>query len=134
MLVGIDLRKSPDVLEAAYDDSRGVTARFSLNLLERVNRELGGNFEIEQFRHRAVYHEPEGRIAIDLVSTCEQSVQVEEIDLDCELAEGEAIHVEDSFKYSRDEIEALTANAGLRLEVFWTDPARRFSLSLLAPV
>lgn len=134
MLVGIDLRKEPDVLEAAYDDSRGVTARFSLNLLERINRELGGNFEIKRFRHRAVYHEPEGRVAIDLVSTCDQSVQVEEIDLDCDLAEGEAIHVEDSFKYSQKEIEALTVAAGLRVEVFWTDPAERFSLSLLAPI
>ncbi len=133
LLVGIDLRKDPDVLEAAYDDSRGVTARFSLNLLERVNRELGGHFDLKQFRHRAVYHEPEGRVAIDLVSSCEQSVQVDEIGLECELAEGEAIHIEDSFKYSREEIEALTAAADLCVEVCWLDPGERFSLNVLAP-
>lgn len=133
MLVGIDLRKARGVLEAAYDDAGGVTARFSLNLLERVNRELGGNFATERFRHRAVYHEPEGRVAIDLVSTCEQSVQVEEIGLECELSAGEPIHVEDSFKYSRDEIRALTAAAGFEVEFSWLDPAKRFSLNLLAP-
>ncbi len=133
MLVGIDLRKDPAALEAAYDDAQGVTARFSLNLLERINRELGGRFDVKHFRHRAVYHEPEGRVAIEVVSTRAQSVRVEDLDLELEFAAGEAIHIEDSFKYSAQEIEALAGAAGLRVECRWHDPGGRFSLNLLAP-
>jgi L-histidine N-alpha-methyltransferase len=132
VLVGIDLRKDCDTLEAAYDDTRGVTARFTLNLLERINRELGGRFDVAHFRHRAVYHEAEGRIAIDLISTRAQRVAVEDLGIELEFAEGEPVHVEDSYKYSAREIEALTAAAGLRVERQWRDAAGRFSLSLLA--
>jgi dimethylhistidine N-methyltransferase len=131
MLVGIDLRKDPDALEAAYDDAQGVTARFTLNLLERINRELGGHFDLRHFFHRAVYHEPAGRVAIDLVSTRAQRVAVDELELEFEFAEGEAVHVEDSFKYSAQEIGALTAAAGLGVDRSWQDAAARFSLSLL---
>jgi L-histidine N-alpha-methyltransferase len=133
LLVGVDLRKDRETLEAAYDDAAGVTASFSLNLLARVNRELGGDFEVSAFRHRAVYDEDEGRVIIDLVSQRSQRVRIEEIGLDVSFAEGEPIHIEDSWKYSKSEIDALASRADLRTEKRWHDAAGRFSLNLLAP-
>ena len=133
LLVGVDLRKDRATLEAAYDDAAGVTASFSLNLLARVNRELGGDFELSGFRHRAVYDESEGRVVIDLVSRRAQQVRIEEIGLEVAFADGEAIHIEDSWKYSESEIDALASRADLRTEKRWHDAARRFSLNLLAP-
>jgi L-histidine N-alpha-methyltransferase len=133
MLLGVDLRKASAVLEPAYDDGRGITARFSLNLLERINRELGGNFDVAAFRHSAVYHEEQGRVAIHVVSRKRQRVVVEELELEVEFDTGEGIHIEDSFKYSLGEIQALTKAAGLSLEDTWLDDGGRFSLSFLAP-
>ena len=133
LLLGIDLRKPAPVLEAAYDDSRGVTARFSLNLLERVNRELGGHFDPARFRHRARYLEVDGRVVIELVSTRAQTVSIDDLGLALDFAEGECIHVEDSYKYSPREIRELAGAADLRLERAWQDAGGRFRLSLLAP-
>lgn len=133
LLVGVDLRKDRATLEAAYDDAAGVTARFSLNLLARINRELGGGFELSGFRHRAVYDEREGRVIIDLVSQRSQVVCIEEIELEIAFDAGETIHVEDSWKYSEQEIDALAATVGLRREQRWLDSAGSFSLNLLAP-
>jgi len=133
LLVGIDLRKDRTLLEAAYDDAAGVTARFSLNLLTRINRELGGGFDLEAFRHRAVYDENEGRVIIDLVSQRPQGVRVDGLDLELVFDVGEAIHIEDSWKYSEAEIDALAARARLAVERRWLDSAGRFSLNLLAP-
>ncbi len=133
MLLGADLRKDRAVLEAAYDDAQGVTARFTLNLLARVNRELGGDFEPDGFRHRAVYHEEDGRVAIDLISRRAQRVRIAELDLELQLAEGEPIHIEDSHKYSPAEIAELAAAAGLRVDTGWTDAGERFRLSFLSP-
>lgn len=133
LLLGIDLRKERAVLEAAYDDAAGVTARFSLNLLERANRELGADFDTGGFRHRAVYHEREGRVRIDLVSLRSQRIRIAELGTTVEFGEGEPLHVEDAFKYSFDEIDHLAAAAGLRLERRWLDAENRFSLNLFAP-
>jgi dimethylhistidine N-methyltransferase len=132
LLVGIDLRKGRDVLEPAYDDAAGVTARFSLNLLERMNRELGGRFDTSAFRHRARWREEEGRVDIALVSLREQRVPIDALELEVEFAEGEPIHVEDSYKYSFEEIGELTAKADLRVERRWLDAAGLFSLNLLS--
>jgi L-histidine Nalpha-methyltransferase len=110
-----------------------VTARFNLNLLVRINRELGGNFDPAAFRHRAVYHADEGRIAMYLVSERRQTASIERLGLEVSFAAGEAIHTEDSFKYSIAEIDALAARAGFRVDARWLDGARRFSLSLLRP-
>jgi L-histidine N-alpha-methyltransferase len=134
MLLGVDLRKSSEVLEPAYDDGSGVTARFSLNLLERINRELGGTFDVAAFRHSAVYHEEEGRVAIHVVSRKRQRVAVEELELEVKFDVGEGIHIEDSFKYSMGEVQALAKGAGLSVEDTWLDDGGRFSLSFLAPV
>ena len=134
LLVGIDLRKQRDVLERAYDDSRGVTAQFNLNLLTRINRELGGHFDLGKFRHRAIYDEDAGRVEMYLDSVCNQRVAIDRLDLTVALTAGEAIHTENSYKYSLEEILTLAASAGLQVERQWLDGAKRFSVNLLAPV
>jgi uncharacterized SAM-dependent methyltransferase len=133
LLIGIDLRKRRRVLERAYDDAAGVTARFTLNLLERMNRELEARFDVRRFAHRAVYHELEGRVEIEIVSRRAQRVAIEALDLEIDFARGETIHAEDSFKYSLAETSALAAAAGLRVEERWLDRRERFSLSLFVP-
>jgi dimethylhistidine N-methyltransferase len=133
LLLGIDLRKDAATLEAAYDDAAGVTARFSLNLLARVNRELGGDFDLDGFRHRAVYDDDEGRVIIDLVSQRAQRVRIEALNQEVVFDPGDAIHVEDSWKYSEAEIDALAERTRLRVDRRWLDPAGHFSLNLLAP-
>jgi len=133
LLVGIDLRKERDRLERAYDDARGITARFNLNLLRRINRELGGDFEESAFRHVAEYREDEGRVVMAIESLRDQSVRIAGLDLEIRFARGERIHTEDSYKYSEDEIEELAAAGGLRIEHRWTDARDDFSLNLLAP-
>jgi dimethylhistidine N-methyltransferase len=132
LLAGIDLRKDPGTLERAYDDSRGVTARFNLNLLRRINRELGGRFDLAAFRHRAVYNEDAGRVEMYIDSVRGQCVRIEQLRLDVPFAAGEAVHTENSYKYSRDEIEAVAAAAGLELRRQWLDARGRFSTNLFA--
>jgi dimethylhistidine N-methyltransferase len=131
LLVGIDLRKERAVLERAYDDAGGVTARFNLNLLARINRELGGHFDLTRFRHRAVYNEPIGRVEIFLDSLTAQRVRIEALDREIAFAAGEPIHTENSYKYSLAEILGLVRASGLDLERQWLDPDRRFSVNLL---
>jgi L-histidine N-alpha-methyltransferase len=133
LLLGVDLRKQRSVLEAAYDDARGVTARFTRNLLARINRELGGRFVLGSFAHRARWCEPEGKVEIHLVSQKAQRVEIAALEMATEFAEGEAIHVEDSFKYSPAEIDDLLAAASLRQEAAWTDSEGRFALTFCAP-
>jgi len=132
-LVGIDLRKDRAVLESAYDDEAGVTARFNINLLERINRELGGEFRVDRFSHRAVWDEQAGRVEMHLVSGSDQRVPIRDLDLEIEFRSGESIHTESSFKYSQSEIYALAAEAGLLVERRWLDGRSFFSLNLLAP-
>ena len=132
LLVTIDLRKDRAILHRAYDDSRGVTARFNLNLLARINRELGGHFDLEMFRHQAVYNEERGRIEMYLVSNRSQSVSIDGLGIEVPFAEGEAIHTEDSYKYSLPEIVALAETAGLLVERQWFDGDRHLSVNLLA--
>jgi dimethylhistidine N-methyltransferase len=132
LLMGVDLRKAPDLLRAAYDDSQGVTARFNLNLLERINRELSGHFDLSGFRHRADYLEDVGRVEMHLVSTRPQRVRIDALELEVDLAAGETIHTEDSYKYSRDEIGTLAAAAGLALEQIFADARSDFCDALLA--
>jgi dimethylhistidine N-methyltransferase len=133
LLVGIDLRKDRGVLEAAYDDSCGVTAAFNRNLLARVNRELDGSFDLHAFRHRAVYDEDIGRVEMYLVSVLAQKVKVGDLGLEVDFREGEAIHTENSYKYSPAEIDTLAATAGFELDRVWLDPDQQFQLSLLRP-
>jgi L-histidine N-alpha-methyltransferase len=133
VLVGIDLRKDRSVLEAAYDDARGVTARFNKNILARINRELGGHFEVETFSHVVRYDEAAGRMEMHLESAVEQRVCIDRLALEVPFRVGETIHTENSYKYSPEEIAALACAAKLRLDRRWLDSAGRFSLNLMAP-
>ena len=119
LFLGADLKKSREILDPAYDDPLGVTAAFNLNLLGRINRELGGNFDLSAFAHRAFYNEAEGRIEMHLISRRAQDVRVG--DDTFHFAEGESIHTENSYKYDDATLEALAAGAGFRIEKRWTD-------------
>ncbi len=133
LLVGIDLRKDKAVLEAAYDDAQGVTAKFNLNLLVRINSELGGNFDLRHFRHEASYEEESGRVRSNIVSLREQTVHIRELDMYVEFTAEERIHTENSHKYSLAEIDALAQASGLRVTQQWFDSDDRFALNLFAP-
>jgi len=127
LLLGADLRKDRSILEPAYDDALGVTASFNLNLLLRMNRELGAHFELAAFRHRALYDEVAGRIEMHLDSRRAQSVRIDALDLDVGFAEGESIHTENSYKYDDAALQSLARESGFAIEQTWTDPRRWFA-------
>jgi dimethylhistidine N-methyltransferase len=131
LLLGVDLRKDKDVLQRAYDDAAGVTAAFNLNILERINRELEADFDLDRFRHRAVYNEVEGCIEMHLVSLGVQQVQVAGERFGFQ--DGEHILSERSYKYSVEGLTALAARAGLVLEQQWLDDRRYFCVACLRP-
>jgi len=133
LLLGVDLRKDAATLERAYHDSQGVTARFNLNLLTRINRELGGEFDLSGFDFEAIYRERQGVVQSYLVSRRKQRVRIEALDLEVDFEAGERIHTEDSYKYSSEEIEGLATQSGLRHVTRWIDDEARFCLALLAP-
>ncbi|MCG8586488.1 MAG: L-histidine N(alpha)-methyltransferase [Pirellulales bacterium] len=126
LLLGIDLQKDPHVIEAAYNDQQGVTAKFNLNLLERIDRELDAEVQVEQFAHRAVYNEPRGRVEIDVVSLDDQEIRVG--DETFEFEAGDTIRTEYSHKYTIDGFAELAAGAGLELHREWTDPKHHFAV------
>ncbi len=126
MLVGVDLKKDANVLHAAYNDAKGVTAAFNLNLLRRINRELGGDFDPRRFAHYAFYNPGPGRIEMHLVSLARQTVSVGRHRFAFDA--GESIHTENSYKYSIDEFQGLAAKAGFRGAKVWTDRLGLFSL------
>lgn len=126
MLIGVDLKKDANVLHAAYNDARGVTARFNLNLLARINRELGANFDLRRFRHYAFYNAPLSRVEMHLVSLVRQGVRIGRHRFEFE--RGETIHTENSCKYSPEEFRALAAQAGFRGAKLWQDRRGLFSL------
>jgi dimethylhistidine N-methyltransferase len=126
MLVGVDLKKDANVLHAAYNDARGVTAQFNLNILRRINRELGSDFRLRRFRHYAFYNASRGRIEMHLVSLARQAVRIGEHRFAFEA--GETIHTENSCKYSVEEFRALAAEAGFKGAKVWLDRQGLFSL------
>jgi L-histidine Nalpha-methyltransferase len=130
-LVGVDLRKDPAVLVPAYDDAAGVTAAFNLNLLTRLNREAGADFDLRAFTHRAVWNDAESRIEMHLVSQRDQSVRVDGHNI--RFTRGETIHTENSYKYTPEKFAELASSAGWQTTRLWTDPAQLFSLHLLEP-
>lgn len=134
LLVGTDLVKDASTLEAAYDDAQGVTARFNLNLLARINRELGGGFDLKCFRHVAPWDAGQERIEMRLVSLADQRVRIEDLDWEFDLAEGEPIVTEWSQKYTAESFAALCAPAGLEVAARWTDERGWFAEWLLLPV
>jgi dimethylhistidine N-methyltransferase len=126
MLIGTDLRKDANLLHAAYNDSRGVTAAFNLNLLARINRELGADFDLRRFSHYAFYNAAHGRIEMHLVSLREQKIRIGAHRFAFE--RGESIHTENSYKYSVEEFRALATAAGFEGKKTWTDRRGLFAL------
>ena len=126
LLIGADLQKDPAVIEAAYNDSAGVTARFNLNMLEHLNREFGMQFDVDAFEHRATYDADEGRIVMELVSTRDQVVVVD--DWRIPVARDEAILTEYSHKYTIEGFAQIVEAGGFTTQKVWTDPNRWFSV------
>jgi len=126
LLIGVDLKKDREVLEAAYNDSAGVTAEFNLNLLQRINRELGADFDLDQWRHLAIYNSNAGRIEMHLISETDQLVHLNEHKFHFRRAE--KIITEFSYKYTPREFAALGAKAGFNFVRTWTDDARLFGV------
>ena len=126
LVVGVDLKKDPTKLVRAYDDNAGVTAAFNLNLLARLNRELGANFELRAFKHRAIYNARDGRIEMHLVSLREQSVKIRGRRIP--FRAGETIHTENSYKYSIGQFQDLSRSANWEPSRTWTDSRQLFSV------
>ncbi|MDR3466389.1 MAG: L-histidine N(alpha)-methyltransferase [Xanthobacteraceae bacterium] len=129
LIIGIDLEKAVSLLEPAYDDAAGVTARFNLNLLTRINRELGGDFELSAFTHRALYRADRHRIEMHLVSRTAQTVHL--LGRSIAFRSGESIHTENSYKYSLARFAALARDAGWTSLQSWTDAERLFAVHVL---
>lgn len=131
LLLGTDLKKSIDRLELAYDDPAGVTAAFNRNVLARINRELGGNFDVRAFEHESHYDASRGAVDMYLVATSTHRVYVRDLDLNVEFGEFESIHTESSYKYSIEDIDGLALAAGFALQRTWPDASFDYALSLL---
>ena len=119
LVVGVDLEKSSDILYRAYNDAEGVTAKFNLNLLARINRELGANFDLAAFEHHAFYNGERHRIEMHLASTKRQKVRIGDATID--FRAGETIHTENSYKYSIESFQALASGSGWSPLKAWTD-------------
>ncbi len=129
LLIGVDLKKDPAILHAAYNDAAGITAKFNLNILHHINRELGADFNLDGFTHDARWQPEKGSIEMHLVSTHKQTVRIDSHVF--EFAQGESIHSEDSHKYTIEEFHALAAEAGWRAFRHWTDADNLFSIHYL---
>ena len=129
LLIGVDLKKDPATLHAAYNDAQGVTAAFNLNLLARLNRDLGTNFDLGGFAHYAFYNPRKGRIEMHLVSQLPQAVDVGGKAIP--FAEGESVFTESSYKYTLLDFARLATGAGFTPQMVWTDAERRFSVHYL---
>jgi len=131
LLLGADLKKDKSVLEAAYNDALGVTAAFNLNVLARINRELGGNFDLRAFQHRAFYNEAVGRVEIYIESMREQTVAISQLEMEVQFAEGEQIHTENSYKYLPEGFAAMAGRAGFGQARMWADDGQQFGVFVL---
>ena len=129
LIVGVDLVKTPEIINAAYNDAAGITKAFNLNLLVRINRELDGEFKLESFEHHAFYNRERNRIEMHLASSKRQKVKVAGETID--FRAGETIHTENSYKYSADSFCALARGSGWAPLAAWTDPDRYFCVQAL---
>ena len=130
LLLGADLVKPEPQLMLAYDDPLGVTAAFDKNVLVRINRELGGEFDLDTFQHRAIWNARESRVEMHLVSQRAQTVRIAACDTAVSFVAGESIWTESSYKFEPEELAALAARAGFRCEQEWVEPEARFATSL----
>src|SRR5438093_59292 len=133
LLLGVDLVKDVKILEAAYDDSPGVTRDFNRNILHVINRGVDGNFHPEAFRHRAFYNAAAARIEMHLVADSAQHVKLGRLGLTIRFRPGEGIWTESSYKFTRESVESMLATAGLTLSEWHVDPSNYFALVLAAP-
>lgn len=131
VLIGVDLKKDAAILEAAYDDARGVSREFALNYLVRLNRELAADFRPDQFGYEAPYNEVAGRIEMSLISLCRQVVCIDDAEVLFEA--GERVRTEYAYKYDRDDFATLANTAGLAVTDIWTDADALFSVQYLCP-
>jgi len=129
MIIGVDLEKDERVLHDAYNDAAGVTARFNLNVLVRINRELGGNFDLSAFTHRAIYNRERHRIEMHLISKRQQAVRM--LGTSFSFRPGESIHTENSYKYSLERFTTLARSSGWTVRESWTDKDQMFSVHAL---
>jgi dimethylhistidine N-methyltransferase len=126
LLIGVDLQKEPAVIEAAYNDTQGVTAEFNLNLLVRANRELGADFDLQRWQHRAIYNPNEGRIEMYLISKAPQVVHINEHAFS--FREGEKILTEYSYKHTTKSFSKVASSAAFKFQKMWTDERRLFGV------
>jgi L-histidine N-alpha-methyltransferase len=131
LLLGADRRKDKSIVEPAYDDALGVTAAFNLNMLVRINAQLGGRFDLANFRHRAFFNETESRIEMHIVSTIAQRIRIATLDTEIAFESGETIHTENSYKFDDDAIQSLAGRTGFAVTRRWTDSRRLFADLLL---
>ena len=124
--------RSKRYLHAAYNDAAGVTAKFKLNILRRINRELGATFDLSKFRHRAFFNDEAGRIEMHLESVCAQQVVVDGVTIDVE--RGETIHTECSYKYEEERLDSVVRAAGFEVRKLWTDANHWFWVGFLSPI
>jgi len=129
-LIGLDLKKDQEILHNAYNDAQNITAKFNLNVLKRINAELGANFNLEKFEHHAIYNEEKGRVEMYLRSLSEQSVIVPKSELSINLLKNELIHTENSHKFSLNQIESLLLDTNLEKLEMWFDSRNYFALVL----
>ena len=130
LLLGTDMVKDERILLDAYDDRDGITAAFNLNLLHRLNRELGANFDAARFRHRALWNSVESRIEMHLESTREQDVSIEDAELDLHFMRGETIHTENSYKFTEKGIRSMLGDAGFEIRRAWQDNCGWYTVAL----
>ncbi|ABX12549.1 L-histidine N(alpha)-methyltransferase [Nitrosopumilus maritimus] len=131
-LIGLDLVKDKTILESAYNDSEGVTAKFNLNVLSRINDELDADFNLQNFSHHAIYNEKDQRIEMYLKSLVDQSIIISKSDLELKLQKDELIHTEYSHKYRLSQIHDLLDDVGFELKHTWLDDKKYFSLTLVS--
>lgn len=130
LLIGVDLKKDNAILDAAYNDARGITADFNLNLLQRLQQELDADMDVESFSHNAFYNDEKGRVEMHLVSLCDQKLVVDgEV---FRLMQDETLHTENSYKYDLSEFETMAEMAGFGVERVWMDSQQLFSVQCLA--
>jgi L-histidine Nalpha-methyltransferase len=129
LLIGVDLKKDTTILNSAYNDSQGVTAAFNLNQLKRFNRELGSNFDLANFKHKAFYNDKEGRVEMHIISQAPQEVRLNGTTIS--FNKDESIWTESSYKYSLAEFEAIAKDAGFSVKQVWTDKNNLFSVQYL---
>ena len=129
-LIGLDMKKDNDILFRAYNDTKGLTAKFNLNVLERINKELGADFKISKFAHKAYYNESKGRIEMYLRALSDHTVIIPKADISIQLSENELIHTENSHKFTISQINSMFEEVGLDIVQIWFDTNKYFGLIL----